>query len=356
MPGDYLMRHDSRRAFTLVELLVVIAIIAVLIGLLVPAVQKVREAAARLSCSNNLKQLGLATQNYESTNNAFPPGLVSSQLSVHNSDRTGWFELLPYVEQDNISLNYRREETWYAQVNHQAVGVQVKLFFCPSNRSKGSLDLRANSARWNTNLPPEVGMIDYAMNKGATAAMHRSPERTPLLVRGVFDVRSSENPLGVRLAEITDGLSSTFVFGDAAGGSSLYPIRDLRRPNSTVTDELTGRVALMDQAWGAASLALTDQPWYSSVFAVTAQYGLPPDPRDEPMNRRPGTPTVYVMESVFDNSRGRQWVSGFRSLHSGGCNFVFGDGSVRFLREGISPNLYRALSTIAGGESNPDVP
>jgi prepilin-type N-terminal cleavage/methylation domain-containing protein/prepilin-type processing-associated H-X9-DG protein len=343
---------DRRRpAFTLVELLVVIAIIGVLIGLLLPAVQKVREAANRIACRNNLKQLGLALHNYHDAVGEFPGGVIAID-DVQDGWATGFSYLLTYVEQQNLQNLYRFDVTWYDAANYAAVGTEVRLFFCPSNRKTGRMDLRPIAAQWNTPLPPFAASTDYAFSKGASGAIHADALRVPPGARGVFGIarRGADGTVtGItRLTDVTDGTSNTFAMGEAAGGS--FPVRSLTNPGETVSDPFTGQPALLEQSWGATGFGDPSHAWYGSVLATTAQFGLPPDPRDEPMNRRPGTPTVWGSDSSGMNSSGRDLVSGFRSRHPGGCHFLFCDGSVRYVREGIAPSTYRALSTAAGGE------
>jgi prepilin-type processing-associated H-X9-DG protein len=336
---------------------VVIAIIAILIGLLLPAVQKVREAASRLKCQNNLKQLGLALHNYHDAEGCFPPGMMSTGGAISDADRTGFTCILPYLEQDAAYRLYRPEKPWHHPDNYQAVGVEVKVFYCPSNRDGGSIDLGPIAVQWSCPLPPRAAALDYAFCKGANGALHLDWTRTPLEVRGVFNIRPlGEARAGVRIGDIADGTSNTMAMGDATGGSSQYLAADLRNPSQPVLDVLTGQPAPLEQSWSGAGCSPTSHPWYGSVFAVTAQYGLAPDPRDEPMNRRPVTPTVYSGDGAGDNRRGRDRVSGFRSLHPGGCNFLYCDGAVRFLSETTPAPLYRALSTYAGGEVLADAP
>jgi prepilin-type N-terminal cleavage/methylation domain-containing protein/prepilin-type processing-associated H-X9-DG protein len=340
---------SRRYAFTLIELLVVLAIIAILIGLLLPAVQKVREAASRMKCQNNLKQLGLALHNYHDVNQGFPPGMITSAVTLEDAQATGFTLLLPFLEQDNTYRIYHFDQSWFQTVNYEAVAIPVKTFFCPSNRESGQLDLAPFAAEWDTPLPPFAGATDYAFCKGANGALLRDSNRTPAEVRGVFAVQQPGEH-GVRLTDISDGTSQTFAMGDASAGTSFYLVRSLIDPTQAVIYPLTGQPIKLEQSWSAAGIGDTAHPYYGSVFAVTAQYGLASDPRDEPMNRRPATPTVFSNDPRGDNRLGRDSVGGFRSLHTNGCNFLFCDGSVHFVSQAIQPAVYRALSTYAGGE------
>jgi prepilin-type N-terminal cleavage/methylation domain-containing protein/prepilin-type processing-associated H-X9-DG protein len=351
-----------RRAFTLIEMLVVIAIIALLIGLLLPAVQQVREAAARMSCTSNLKQIGLALHGFHDDNGYLPPGMVT-HLDVQDSYNTGFTDMLPYLEQGNIRRLYNYDVPWYDTANYQAVEQQVKIFYCPSNRSAGAIDMGPFIQQWGAAMPPSVGACDYVLCKGANAGFGPDPTKIPPAARGLFNVTRADSSgdnsqpqwgptprFRVRFTDISDGLSSTFAVGEAAGANPTYLVADVNNPSQPATEPFVNGPAMMDQAWGVASLGDTGHPWYAGIFGVTAQFGMAPNPNDEPMNRRPCTPTVVGSDGSGYNASGRDRVSGFRSMHSNGCNFLYADGGVHSIRQGIDPAVYRALSTYAGGE------
>jgi prepilin-type processing-associated H-X9-DG protein len=220
-------------------------------------------------------------------------------------------------------------------------------------------------------MPPVVGSTDYVLCKGANAAITQNAMLIPLECRGVFNVYpETSHPnyfsingvasgLVVRLTDVTDGTSTTFAIGEGSGNTTRYPLRQMTQTdtgivtigNAPATDPFTGKVIIPDQAWAAASVSGGNHPWYTSVLGVTAQFGLGNNPKDEPMNNPLVMPSCYADNDFSGyNLMGFAFISGFRSLHPGGCNFLFCDGSVRFVRQSIDAATYRALSTYAGGE------
>jgi prepilin-type N-terminal cleavage/methylation domain-containing protein/prepilin-type processing-associated H-X9-DG protein len=352
------MSPRLRSAFTLIELLVVIAIVAVLIGLLVPAVQRVREAANRLTCANNLKQFGLALLNYETTTGSFPPGIVADPRYMNgpNDLMSGGIygatvPLLPFLEQDPLFRRFDTNVPWYYKTNFEVVGTPVKIFFCPSNRVEGILDLQPVSDFMQEPMP-KIALADYGLSKGTNAALSGQLQ-VPFACRGVFDFNSH-----TRIADITDGTGNTLAAGDAAGGSSYYGARKNWDDTAASINPKTGGPNRIDGGWAPGSVASIDLvnstgSLYSSGLCVTAECGGFWPEYVEPMNNRLTlAATQYKMTS--DNSDATighfDTLSGFRSLHSGGCNFLFCDGSVHFLSQDISPATYKALSTMAGSE------
>ncbi len=204
MPSRY--RSRLRRGFTLIELLVVIAIISLLVGLLMPAVQKAREAASKLSCGNNLKQLGLALSMYHNNFNQFPPSRL-------NDYQATWLVLLmPYVEQDNLYNQWVLTATYYDQTI-LAQQTSVKGYYCPSRRSSASDPSLSISGDYpsfgqgTTNVPGALG--DYAASIGTTGADYAGPPPA-VAPNGCFQL----GPKGVPISSITDGTSNTIMVGE----------------------------------------------------------------------------------------------------------------------------------------------
>ncbi|MFL5240667.1 MAG: DUF1559 domain-containing protein [Gemmataceae bacterium] len=341
----------KRGAMTLVELLVVIAIIGVLIGLLLPAVQRAREAANRAACINNLKQMGLALHQHHDALGSFPPGYtVSGTDNLEMGTFGGFIPLLPFLEQDNWIRRWDASQAWYNPPNDAIVSVEVKVFYCPSNRTSGVIDTAFLAAVADRPLP-KVAACDYLLCKGANAALCEVTQ-VPPTAQGVFDVNTR-----TRLTDITDGTSTTFAIGEGAGHNQRFGIRRFYPDTTPAQGLLPGQSSLIDQSWSSGPMAT--QALHSlglvggSSIGVTAQRGGQADPYDERMNNPMGL-AAFDFNNGCSNSGTAPGMydtcSGFRSVHPGGCHFLFCDGGVRFVSETVSSDTYRALSTMAGGE------
>ena len=225
-------RTTQRRGFTLLELLVVIAIIAILIGLLLPAVQKVREAASRMACANNLKQLGLACHNYHGAHDKFPPGTVGPigpsfpQYAGLKQHGLGTY-LLPYLEQQALASQYRWDVSWFDLPNQPFVNAQLKMWQCPSAQAKRIQDGSLLTVR----PPPDptfngtAACGDYAgmgvIDKDLASSGWIDPPNGPRDERGHYEGAFTINGTR-RFADFLDGASNTILMAECAGRPTLW--------------------------------------------------------------------------------------------------------------------------------------
>lgn len=334
-----------RRAFTLIELLVVIAIIAILIGLLLPAVQKVRESAARTQCTNHLKQFGVAMHAYHSDRGRFPPG---SPLSFSGND--GYLSqhvfLLPYFEQAAAYQRFNLAEGPFHATNLPAARQKIPFFLCPSDPQQGDVTLR---------LPGGMGWTNYHANCGTWVHLTNKwdgvygPDYTDPEIPGV----RAQKP--VRSDDITDGLSNTAAFAETCngpytslngGGPPRSKIADCYDFGSTPAGTpATVRIALNARDWKTAPI-----PWSGDW-----RY------RGYPWSE--GTPWRNWYNHIQPpNSvcwRPNNWwklITPASSYHSGGVNVTLGDGSVRFVADTVDADVWYAVGSRDGGEPRAQLP
>jgi prepilin-type N-terminal cleavage/methylation domain-containing protein len=347
----------SRRAFTLVELLVVIAIIAILIGLLLPAVQKVREAAARMSSQNNLKQLGLALHSYESVNSTIP-GMKSAGAS--NATSFGYSvhaQLLPYIEQENLGRTFDMTQPLFVgtfptpsfalnPAAETAAGTVVKTFLCPGD---GQQPLFTTNSGGGTHAG-----TNYVVNLGSGLAGPGESSPNGYDPRHPTDGMFFYGP-GLKFGDITDGTSNTMFMSQCLLGLN----QNLTKSFADLSPEEKRR----------QTASLAGKGLFTGPSGANPGYGASP----------PIGATEFQSATSWRGNRGGSWiwgnatVNGFtaaltpnspdpdstahgigflsaRSNFSGGVNVCLGDGSVRFVRNSVSIDTWRALATRSGGE------
>jgi prepilin-type N-terminal cleavage/methylation domain-containing protein/prepilin-type processing-associated H-X9-DG protein len=309
-----------RRAcgFTLIELLVVIAIIGVLVGLLLPAVQKVREAAARAKCQNNLKQFGLAFHNYYSATNTFPAAYTLIVPPQPLNSMSWCIPLLPYIEQQNLYAQYNLTQPFFAPANQLIIQTTLPLDICPSAPNRPTLYTTSIPANTFFNGQPAISWTASAGDYGPVAGIDGSGWQIMVGTNpggnrnGALQGNLAIHPLG----DITDGFSTTILMSEFAGKPALFI------GNRQVATD--GGLYCAGAGWGDA---LNGDNWLN---------GTVPGQEVEP------GPCIMNCSNLANG--------GFYSFHTNGCNMVMCDGSVRFLTTDVPASQICFMITASKGD------
>ncbi|MCS6863897.1 MAG: DUF1559 domain-containing protein [Gemmataceae bacterium] len=363
-------RQRRTQAFTLIELLVVIAIIAILIGLLLPAVQKVREAAARMQCSNHLKQIGLAFHNYESSYGFFPQGGLDGDPQAINTDgtpnpagfkydedpggyetttccraatRSGWnhfYRILPYIEQNNV-YNLGRDDPpfWPNRANNGGeddVARQIiRIYYCPTRRAPTAYGTAG------------FGRCDYAGCAGLFQGdIHELTGDNPGPPLGFTPSRNERTP-------------ENFGSFPGRGGMVVWPGRGARRTHGSILDGTSNTVMVAEKALPPIRQGLDggdNERWNNNGWDEdSVRWHFPPKHDLDPTNYlyRAQTDSNFLILAPATNdpqfSNRNLWRRYFGSAHTGGLNVCFADGSVRFVRFNVNPLTWMAACGVDDG-------
>ncbi|MFN7447341.1 MAG: DUF1559 domain-containing protein [Pirellula sp.] len=338
------MKIRLRRGFTLVELLVVIAIIGILVGLLLPAVQAAREAARRMQCSNNLKQLGLASHNFESAYKYFPPGEWTRAATTASTSRPAWTTVvLGFLEQANKFNQFN----FTVDVNTDALNLaarqqDVPSFVCPSEPS--TAQFTANGVT--------VGRLNYFGNIGGVADCRILDGRAGIFNGNFSQVQLNETPKGVKIGEVTDGTSNTALHAEVMrkmGDTTVVNHTTNRQSGAIDTGVglVDGRNVSGCLAGGTAAVRINyvGLQYYRGGINHCSLYN-----HTLPINWNKQTNNPATQRYTCGDSTLRRTHIGASSYHTGGVNAVFCDGSVRFVSDSTSFEIWYSVGTRANGE------